>query len=574
MLMKNPGRQIILLILVLISVTGFSQKKGKNGVPEEKKLEHTFCFFEGCKQKMLGNHMEAMAYFSKCIEIDPSRPAAFYELANLLFMAADYNAALAQAKQAAKLDPGNLYFQIQLASLYERTNQLKNAVSVYKDLVKRFPGEHDIHFNYATLLAATGKTSQALKELDELEKKVGISEMVSLEKEKILFMAQKPEEALVQIQNLVKAFPEEPRYLGMLAEAHINLQQYDKAMEAYDKLLEVDPENGRVHLSLADFYRIQGNPQESFKHLKLAYGNPSVEIELKVKMLLTIYNYNAVDDSSKNQAYELISELLLAHPDDIRAHTIHADFLVRDKRYREARDELRIVAAKDKGKYMLWEQLIILEADLQDYQAMYDESSEAIEYFPNQPSFYLYKGAAAIRLQKNKESIEALNVGKELVIDNDLMLSEFYSNLGEAYNRMKNHELSDSMFEKCLEINPENKLVMNNYSYYLTLRKEKKERAIELSSKCVEKEPENSTYLDTYAWALYVGEKYEEARKYIEKSIANGGNNNAVIVEHYGDILFRLGETKSALEQWMLAKEKGQGSDKLDEKIEKKTLIE
>jgi len=38
-------------------------------------------------------------------------------------------------------------------------------------------------------------------------------------------------------------------------------------------------------------------------------------------------------------------------------------------------------------------------------------------------------------------------------------------------------------------------------------------------------------------------------------------------LEHYGDVLFRLGDVDRALDYWKQAKEKGDGSAALNEKI-------
>ena len=54
----------------------------------------------------------------------------------------------------------------------------------------------------------------------------------------------------------------------------------------------------------------------------------------------------------------------------------------------------------------------------------------------------------------------------------------------------------------------------------------------------------------------------------------NGGEESAVVVEHYGDILFKLGNKKKALIQWKTAKLLGSGSQLLDQKIKNERLPE
>ena len=83
-----------------------------------------------------------------------------------------------------------------------------------------------------------------------------------------------------------------------------------------------------------------------------------------------------------------------------------------------------------------------------------------------------------------------------------------------------------------------------------------------------------SSYEDTYAWVFYQLKDYNNALLWIEKAISNGGKGSATIVEHYGDILYRLSKTDAALLQWQKAKELGSKSKLLDKKISEKKIYE
>jgi Tfp pilus assembly protein PilF len=126
---------------------------------------------------------------------------------------------------------------------------------------------------------------------------------------------------------------------------------------------------------------------------------------------------------------------------------------------------------------------------------------------------------------------------------------------------------SDEAYEAVLKLDPINDYVLNNYSYFLSLRKANLPRAQQLAQKLAERHPTNPTYLDTYAWVLYVSKDYAKARQYLEKAMANPATVSGTIVEHYGDVLYQLGQHDKALEQWKLAKTKGSATPALDKKI-------
>ena len=106
----------------------------------------------------------------------------------------------------------------------------------------------------------------------------------------------------------------------------------------------------------------------------------------------------------------------------------------------------------------------------------------------------------------------------------------------------------------------------------MSLREEKLEFAEGISKKTVEVEPYNSTYLDTYAWILFKLERYNDALLYIKRAYDNGGNQSQVIVEHYGDIQFIVGEVNAAIELWQMSKDMGNNNESLIRKIEKRSL--
>ena len=151
-------------------------------------------------------------------------------------------------------------------------------------------------------------------------------------------------------------------------------------------------------------------------------------------------------------------------------------------------------------------------------------------------------------------------------------LLDFYTNLGEAYHENKEYKQSDYYFDLVLKRDPGNLYVINNYSYYLSLREVKLEYAESISKKTIEAEPDNDTYLDTYAWILFKLERYEDALLIIKRAIENGGIDSDVIVEHYGDILYKTGDKDKAIECWILAKEMGNASEDLVIKINNKKL--
>jgi Tfp pilus assembly protein PilF len=148
---------------------------------------------------------------------------------------------------------------------------------------------------------------------------------------------------------------------------------------------------------------------------------------------------------------------------------------------------------------------------------------------------------------------------------------DFYSGLGDAYNYNKEYEKSDKAFEDALKIDSDNTFVLNQYAYFLSLRKENLDRAEKLSKKANELQPGNRSYMDTYGWILYQQKKFTEAEEWLGNA-AKLGPNKPDILEHYGDVLYKLNKVDEAVKQWEKAKQAGGNSETLLKKIKEKKL--
>jgi Tfp pilus assembly protein PilF len=72
--------------------------------------------------------------------------------------------------------------------------------------------------------------------------------------------------------------------------------------------------------------------------------------------------------------------------------------------------------------------------------------------------------------------------GQETFFINPKMVAELNSLLGDAYNATKAYDKSDKAYDDALAVDPANEAVLNNYSYYLALRKTNLEKAEKMSS--------------------------------------------------------------------------------------------
>jgi Tfp pilus assembly protein PilF len=237
----------------------------------------------------------------------------------------------------------------------------------------------------------------------------------------------------------------------------------------------------------------------------------------------------------------------------------------------EAKKYFRKAIAQGATAFDAWQNLLILESNDSQYDSLIVHSEEGLELFPNQAALYYFNGFGHLRKKHFQEATYALEQAKKLSIGNNKLLGDINGMLGDAYNSSRQYSKSDKAYEDALAIDPNNDFVLNNYSYFLSLRKEKLETAESMANKLIKLHPDNATYLDTYGWVLYVREKYKEAKKVMEKAVALS-QANATHFEHFGDILYKLGDVDGAVKQWEKARTLTSDNETLNKKIANRKL--
>ena len=129
--------------------------------------------------------------------------------------------------------------------------------------------------------------------------------------------------------------------------------------------------------------------------------------------------------------------------------------------------------------------------------------------------------------------------------------------LSAGGKRRSKNQVQDAfkLFDKAVDLDKENHIALNNYAYYLSLNGQNLDKAERMSGRVIEQFPNNPTYLDTHAWVLFKKGEFSLAKFYMESALNNGGGDNATLLEHYGDILYKLNKVDEAVKYWEKAKD-------------------
>jgi len=569
---------LLCMLLDCLAGTIFAQTivGDKNKLSEAQKTKAEMFFYEGLRLKALGDYRTAVINFDKVIAIDPNQAAAFYELSQMYLEMKMPETAFIYALKATTLDPKNEWYLIAAAEASEKSGNYLKAQKFYQALIELKPAHIENYFSLANMQLARKKYKEALRTYDILSKKLGVTEELAIQKEKIWLKLNKVPKALAEIQTLIDRYPKEPKYYLLLADIFVANNTPDKAFAIYQKVLQLDSNNGYAQLELAEYYRIKKQEPMAMRYLYVAFKNPQINIDHKVSILAPYFSVIG-NQSQRKRALELASFLIVSHPAEAKAFAIYADLLYQDKQLDSAKKVYLQTIALDKSVFAVWQNLLLLQAETQDYTGLLKSSNQAIELFPNQNFVFYLNAAAKYQAKDYAAAAVAYHQALAITFDNKEMQAQIYSGLGDVYNELKQYAKSDSFYNASLALKPDEVFVLNNYAYYLALRKEQLPKAAQMAKRANELQPNNASFEDTYAWVLFKMANYEQALIWIELALSHSETQTATLMEHYGDILYFLTKKDAAvqaIEKWKAAKTLGAGSEQLSEKIKEGKWID
>lgn len=578
---------LLVTIVAAVHQPAAAQKRKKNEAAPSASIrerEAEFYFTEGEKFFILEDFAKALVYYQKALELNPDNGTVHYKIAEVLAMSNksdDLLKASISIEQALKFDRKNKFFYLLAANIYNSRTQYDKAAQAYEMMLSEIPGTEEYLYELAVVYQYDQKPEEAIKIYNRAESIFGINESSSLQKQKLFFDQGRIREGLLEGEKLAQAFPDEEQYAVGYAEALSQHNQPTQAITVLEKFMAANHVAPSACMLLAGLYRDTNQESKARELLLKVFDDPEVEITSKLIVLGT-YNEelnqnkarNTTDQEKQHFALMLFDKLVKEYPHEPNVHIIGGDLFLSLGKNTESQAEYLRAIQLGEVNYEVWQNLLYIETQLEEYEKVIQHAERALEYFPNQAMLYYFNGFAYLQKRRYREAATSLEQAKRLAASNASLTYEINGLLGDAYNGTRDYEKSDKAYDDALSYNANNENILNNYSFYLALRKANLEKAEKMAAFLVKNHPTNATYLDTYAWVLFAREKYKEARKVIERTLTSA-TPNPVHLEHYGDILFKLGEVDEAVKQWERARSLQHATNELlNKKIANRKIYE
>jgi tetratricopeptide (TPR) repeat protein len=470
-----------------------------------------------------GQPENAVQAFEKFQSLRPDTDQGYVTIARYYEKAGNTNKAIEYLEKAIKTQSANAESMVLLASLYAKTDRDKDAIPLYRKILETSGDNLPVKRQLGSALVDAGQFAEAVKILEEVA-------------------AQAPRDAYA---------------LTQLGRARLGNRQVPKAIESFKAALAQNPANAEAEFYLGAAYEASGEPAEAAKifaslleRTEKPNGNYS-EGERSNRAAFQQHLASAYQDMGESaKAIAIYEDLVKGDPNPnprqlfllINAYRINRQL---DKAVDLARQQYD-KNPKETAIALVYARTL---ADAGKVGQGADIINRAIHAEPN--NFDLHVNLSQVYLQGRKfsEAEKALRRAQaiENLSDQDRERIKFQQ--ASIYERQKDFDRAESLFQEILKASPDNATVLNYIGYMLADRGVRLQEAVRYVEKALEIEPNNGAFLDSLGWAFFKLNDFGQAEKYLLKAVA-AVRNDPTIHEHLGDLYVKTGNLDKAQDSY------------------------
>lgn len=453
-----------------------------------------------------GKKVEALKLLDSIRREVPTNATVHFELARMHFDNKDYNLTESNLATAIKLSPDNIWFRSFEVDYLKAVGRVEDAIKTLRYLSGLQPKNSEFYNRIVEFQIKNRDLDAALMTLDQKEKNIGWSAANTLKRAEILDNAGKINEAVNVVNTLVTRFPNDTKYLRLIVNM---LHANDKIAESEPylrKILDIDPNDSDAKLGLILLNKKSLNKNDYLVTLHPLINNADVPLDAKIKELLPFVEKHAAsgDTVLGRQLTDLCDKLVIAHPNEAKAHAIYGDILKNEGNTTSAIRQYEKTLSLNKNIFAVWEQLMYCLDDVDNHQRLHEVALEAIDYFPNQAISYYFAGKSLLGSNDTKKVIGFLDEASMISAGNPNIESRVLTVKGLMAFNQKDYKKASEWADNAL-----------------TISGDKNADATELKGDIAAISNDNKNALQFYQKAISLGGKVSRLEQKINKIKAN-----------------------------------------------------
>jgi len=563
--------------------------KARNANPKDRSTVLSLANY----YRAAGNLAKAEETLKEALSLDPADPQIYLPAVDFYVRAGrmDDVSKVLQAAQAKSAGPAP---SLTLVSVYEQTGHPDDARKLLLDLKTKFPKDLDVAVKLATNLLHD-QPERARTEIDQVVKAAPQNPVGHVLLGEYQFQAGQVDAAAATLSKepaLNSPFPEVHYTLGNIA---LRRGQLDEAIDHYLKSLGINKGYVPAKLALAEAFLNKGRQADAKTEidgaLQIQPGNLPARL-LKTTLEMADKKYSEVDQELKSLAkdypendavqrqtglyHELRGNTAEAEKSLIRAVDLAPNtednlralvlFYVRNKQTNRALEKLNSVP--DDRKQAFHYELMGAVASREGKLGDAENAyKKALEKDPNRFSSEQLLLDMYVQSKRLDEALKVLDAR----IKKNPANSAAFTMRGSLYEQMGNLQEAQHSYEQALQADPNQDAAANNLAYLLAEQGGDLQKALQLAQTVRKNHPEDPSIADTLAWVYYKQGLFVLARD-SEQFAASKRPDSPVFQYHLG-LIYKANnqrpEAEAALKKALSAKtdfkEKSQADTALKE---------
>lgn len=509
------------------------------------------------------------------IELDSTNLAAYVELGNIALRTNNINLAseyLLKSYDLSNKDPflGQTLLRIAMAMQNE-----KLVLKVGEELLQNSPEDLEVLDSMARLYEQKRMPEKSIFYLRKMNGILSDEITITFRIAQNFALNKQEDEGLKEISRYISDHPMELRgYLSMMAYLNM-IGREDEAVKYIGQIPKELRKSPEIILTRARLALKDGNYKEAKKEFGALLRTDGIDPQAIDELISMLAPYVSKENVSFLQEFvPFFEEIKQEYEQTSSIALFLADMYIAQDKTEKAEaiySELIERGASDMKPYSYMIQKAMTASNAAEMIRIAEKGRAA---HPTRPDFYIYNVLALGEQEKPDEALAVANKGLEVADKGSFLYGHLLFVSADLLNEKGETDEALKRYEQALGYLPKDALLLNNYAYALATSNRNIERAEALASEAIRIDSSNASFLDTYAWILYLRENYGLAKYYIESAIRNSKEEvSSVLLDHYGDILWKLNDKGNAVKAWQDALKAGaEDGEKIKKKIEQAAL--
>jgi Tfp pilus assembly protein PilF len=447
----NIIKTLITSLVLGLAFQMSAQDSNKNVSPENNSREEAF--IDAQKDIYIGRADKALVKLEEMYKADRTDAAVAFELVKLYATKKDLLQFEKYAKVTETYAPKNIDMLNYTTNFYLENGKYALAEAGLNKLTQISPSDKASFFKLITLYNQQGKTTEALNLLTSHEAKFGRSKETSKQKYELYLRSKQYDKMLAELSYYMGKNPTDKNILKQTASHFISINENEKAMAEYKKVLAIDPEDVEANLAILGKGLPKDKPNAYLMSLLPLITNTAMDIDPKIKEL-TAYIKNLANGGNqevKTTLEDLAHKLVQAHPNEAKAYAISGDVLMLNGKTEEAILRYEKTLTLNNKVYAVWEQLMYGYLEQNRYDDLYKMANKAIDFYPNEAANFFFASLGASSKNLHKDAIDFAEEGLVVSGGNLASIVKLKTALAKAYIGQKKFDLAQTNIDEAIQ---------------------------------------------------------------------------------------------------------------------------